>query len=57
AIASYDQMGRGNIFDPPAFLRSVGFFLGVLIGSFLLGFIFTVITALISFQPLLILPP
>uniref|UniRef100_A0A3Q2FXK7 Solute carrier family 9 member A9 n=1 Tax=Cyprinodon variegatus TaxID=28743 RepID=A0A3Q2FXK7_CYPVA len=40
----------GNIFDPPAFLRSVGFFLGVLIGSFLLGFIFTVITALISFS-------
>uniref|UniRef100_A0A3Q2TH92 Sodium/hydrogen exchanger n=1 Tax=Fundulus heteroclitus TaxID=8078 RepID=A0A3Q2TH92_FUNHE len=44
AIASYDQMGTGNVFDPPAFLRSVGFFLGVLIGSFLLGFIFTVIT-------------
>ncbi|KAM4543949.1 sodium/hydrogen exchanger 9-like [Fundulus diaphanus] len=48
AIASYDQMGTGNVFDPPAFLRSVGFFLGVLIGSFLLGFIFTVITALLT---------
>ncbi|XP_015237211.1 PREDICTED: sodium/hydrogen exchanger 9-like, partial [Cyprinodon variegatus] len=48
AISSYDQLGRGNIFDPPAFLRSVGFFLGVLIGSFLLGFIFTVITALLT---------
>ncbi|XP_037550015.1 sodium/hydrogen exchanger 9-like [Nematolebias whitei] len=48
AIATYDQMGTGHIFDPPAFLRSVGFFLGVLVGSFLLGFMFTVITALLT---------
>uniref|UniRef100_A0A3Q3FTQ8 Solute carrier family 9 member A9 n=1 Tax=Kryptolebias marmoratus TaxID=37003 RepID=A0A3Q3FTQ8_KRYMA len=52
AIATYDQMGAGRIFDPPAFFHSVGFFLGVLIGSFLLGFVFAVITALISFHPL-----
>uniref|UniRef100_A0A8C6LR32 Sodium/hydrogen exchanger n=1 Tax=Nothobranchius furzeri TaxID=105023 RepID=A0A8C6LR32_NOTFU len=50
AIASYDRRGAGRVFGPPAFLHSVGFFLGVLIGSFLLGFIFTVITALISFS-------
>uniref|UniRef100_A0A3B5LW03 Solute carrier family 9 member A9 n=1 Tax=Xiphophorus couchianus TaxID=32473 RepID=A0A3B5LW03_9TELE len=44
AITSYDQMETGNVFQTPAFFRSVGFFVGVLIGSFLLGFIFTVIT-------------
>uniref|UniRef100_A0A096MI91 Sodium/hydrogen exchanger n=1 Tax=Poecilia formosa TaxID=48698 RepID=A0A096MI91_POEFO len=48
AIASYDQMETGNVFQTPAFFRSVGFFVGVLIGSFLLGFIFTVITALLT---------
>nr|XP_015810584.2 sodium/hydrogen exchanger 9 isoform X3 [Nothobranchius furzeri] len=48
AIASYDRRGAGRVFGPPAFLHSVGFFLGVLIGSFLLGFIFTVITALLT---------
>ncbi|KAM4718233.1 sodium/hydrogen exchanger 9-like [Anableps anableps] len=48
AIASYDQMGTGNIFNTPAFFRSVFFFFGVLIGSLLLGFIFTVITALLT---------
>ncbi|XP_024859630.1 sodium/hydrogen exchanger 9 isoform X2 [Kryptolebias marmoratus] len=48
AIATYDQMGAGRIFDPPAFFHSVGFFLGVLIGSFLLGFVFAVITALLT---------
>uniref|UniRef100_A0A3P8TGP8 Solute carrier family 9 member A9 n=1 Tax=Amphiprion percula TaxID=161767 RepID=A0A3P8TGP8_AMPPE len=51
AIATYSQAGAGHIFDPAAFLRSVGLFLGVLVGSFFIGFIFTVITALISFHP------
>ncbi|CAG5896018.1 unnamed protein product [Menidia menidia] len=41
AIITYSQMGGGHIFDPPAFFHSVGLFLGVLIGSLLLGFIFT----------------
>ncbi|XP_049913134.1 sodium/hydrogen exchanger 9-like [Epinephelus moara] len=48
AITAYSQMGAGHAFDPPAFLLSVGYFLGVLVGSFLLGFIFTVITALLT---------
>ncbi|XP_068565982.1 sodium/hydrogen exchanger 9-like [Cebidichthys violaceus] len=48
AITTYSQMGAGHIFDPPAFFLSVGYFLGVLAGSFLLGFIFTVITALLT---------
>uniref|UniRef100_A0A3B4TP29 Solute carrier family 9 member A9 n=1 Tax=Seriola dumerili TaxID=41447 RepID=A0A3B4TP29_SERDU len=50
AINTYSQMGAGHTFNPPAFLHSVGYFLGVLAGSLLLGFIFTVITALISFH-------
>uniref|UniRef100_A0A3B4YFK3 Sodium/hydrogen exchanger 9-like n=1 Tax=Seriola lalandi dorsalis TaxID=1841481 RepID=A0A3B4YFK3_SERLL len=50
AINTYSQMGAGRTFNPPAFLHSVGYFLGVLAGSLLLGFIFTVITALISFH-------
>ncbi|XP_034717907.1 sodium/hydrogen exchanger 9-like isoform X1 [Etheostoma cragini] len=48
AITTYSQTGAGHTFDPPAFLLSVGYFLGVLAGSFLLGFIFTVITALLT---------
>ncbi|XP_040922166.1 sodium/hydrogen exchanger 9-like [Toxotes jaculatrix] len=48
AITTYSQMGAGHTFDPLAFLHSVGYFLGVLAGSFLLGFIFTVITALLT---------
>uniref|UniRef100_A0A8C7X9M2 Solute carrier family 9 member A9 n=1 Tax=Oryzias sinensis TaxID=183150 RepID=A0A8C7X9M2_9TELE len=52
AIATYDRKGTGHAFDPSAFLYSVGSFLGILIGSFCMGFIFTVITALISFHPL-----
>ncbi|KAM4533348.1 sodium/hydrogen exchanger 9-like [Odontesthes bonariensis] len=48
AIATYDRMGAGPTFDPPAFLHAVGLFLGVLTGSLLLGFIFTVITALLT---------
>ncbi|KAI3355302.1 hypothetical protein L3Q82_018154 [Scortum barcoo] len=51
AITTYSQMGAGQTFDRSAFFLSFGYFLGVLAGSFLLGFIFTVITALISFQP------
>ncbi|XP_037613133.1 sodium/hydrogen exchanger 9-like isoform X1 [Sebastes umbrosus] len=47
-ITTYSQTGAGHTFDPPAFLLSVGYFLGVLAGSFLLGFIFTVITALLT---------
>jgi len=50
-------MGAGHTFDPPAFLHAVGLFLGVLTGSLLLGFIFAVITALISFHPLPSLHP
>lgn len=57
AITTYSQMGAGHALDPSAVLLSVGCFLGVLAGSFLLGFIFTVITALISFHPLPSLPP
>lgn len=56
AITTYSQMGAGHGFNPSAFFLSVGYFLGVLVGSFLLGFIFTVITALISFHPLPSLP-
>ncbi|XP_078136263.1 sodium/hydrogen exchanger 9-like [Sander vitreus] len=48
AITTYTQMGAGQTFDPAAVLLSVGYFLGVLAGSFLLGFIFTVITALLT---------
>lgn len=43
-------MESGHSFDTPAFFLSIGYFLGVLAGSFLVGFIFTVITALISFS-------
>ncbi|XP_029979782.1 sodium/hydrogen exchanger 9-like [Sphaeramia orbicularis] len=48
AITSYSQMGVGHTFDPPTFFLSLGYFLGVLAGSFLLGFVFTVITALLT---------
>ncbi|KAM6900643.1 sodium/hydrogen exchanger 9-like [Xenentodon cancila] len=48
AIATYDQMGTGHVFDPTAFIHSIGFFLGVFVGSFFLGFIFSVITALLT---------
>nr|AXV43384.1 sodium/hydrogen exchanger 9 [Lateolabrax maculatus] len=48
AITTYSQMGAGHALDPSAVLLSVGCFLGVLAGSFLLGFIFTVITALLT---------
>ncbi|XP_029314157.1 sodium/hydrogen exchanger 9-like isoform X2 [Cottoperca gobio] len=48
AITTYSQMGAEPNFDPPAFLLSVGYFLGVLAGSFLLGFTFTVTTALLT---------
>ncbi|XP_036935109.1 sodium/hydrogen exchanger 9-like isoform X2 [Acanthopagrus latus] len=48
AITTYSQMESGHSFDTPAFFLSVGYFLGVLAGSFLLGFIFTVITALLT---------
>nr|WRO44057.1 sodium/hydrogen exchanger 9 [Rachycentron canadum] len=48
AISTFGQMGAGHTFDPPTFLHSVGYFLGVLLGSLLLGFIFTVITALLT---------
>uniref|UniRef100_A0A8P4KMS4 Solute carrier family 9 member A9 n=1 Tax=Dicentrarchus labrax TaxID=13489 RepID=A0A8P4KMS4_DICLA len=48
AITTYSQMGAGHSFNPPAFFLSVGHFLGVLAGSFLLGFIVTVITALLT---------
>ncbi|KAL4001120.1 multiple PDZ domain protein [Sarotherodon galilaeus] len=56
AITTYTRMDAGLIFDPTAFLHAFVFFLGVLIGSFLLGLIFTVITALISFHPIQSLP-
>ncbi|XP_023805856.2 sodium/hydrogen exchanger 9 [Oryzias latipes] len=48
AIATYDRKGTGHAFDPSAFLHSVGSFLGILIGSFCMGFIFTIITALLT---------
>ncbi|XP_018529277.1 sodium/hydrogen exchanger 9 [Lates calcarifer] len=48
AITTYSHMGTGHTFDRLAFLHSVGYFLGVLAGSFLLGFIFAVITALLT---------
>ncbi|XP_030612879.1 sodium/hydrogen exchanger 9-like [Archocentrus centrarchus] len=48
AITTYTRMDAGHIFDPTAFLHCLVFFLGVLIGSFLLGLIFTVITALLT---------
>lgn len=48
AITTYSQMGAGHIFDPMALLLSVGNFLGVLAGSFLLGFMFAAVTALLT---------
>ncbi|KAI4806547.1 hypothetical protein KUCAC02_017366 [Chaenocephalus aceratus] len=51
-ITTSSQMGAGRPFDPPAFLLSVGYFLAVFAGSLLLGFTFTITTALISFHPL-----
>ncbi|XP_005722786.1 sodium/hydrogen exchanger 9-like [Pundamilia nyererei] len=48
AITTYTQMDAGLIFNPTAFLHAFVFFLRVLIGSFLLGLIFTVITALLT---------
>uniref|UniRef100_A0A3Q3GXG4 Cation/H+ exchanger transmembrane domain-containing protein n=1 Tax=Labrus bergylta TaxID=56723 RepID=A0A3Q3GXG4_9LABR len=44
AITVYSQAGAGQLFNPLALLLSVGHFLGVLAGSFLLGFMFAVIT-------------
>ncbi|RVE58712.1 hypothetical protein OJAV_G00197200 [Oryzias javanicus] len=52
AITTYDPKGAGHAFDPSAFLHSIGSFLGILLGSFCMGFLFTVMTALISFHPL-----
>ncbi|XP_053198383.1 sodium/hydrogen exchanger 9-like [Scomber japonicus] len=48
AIITYSKMDIDHIFDLLAFVLSVGYFLGVFTASFLLGFIFTVITALIT---------
>ncbi|KAM6970827.1 sodium/hydrogen exchanger 9-like isoform 1-T1 [Tautogolabrus adspersus] len=48
AITIYSQTGAGQLSNPLAFLLSVGHFLGVLVGSFLLGFMFAVITALLT---------
>ncbi|XP_070709446.1 sodium/hydrogen exchanger 9-like [Pempheris klunzingeri] len=48
AITAYSQMGSGHTFNPLTLLLSVGYFLGVLAGSFLFGFLFTVITALLT---------
>uniref|UniRef100_UPI0037E7373E sodium/hydrogen exchanger 9-like n=1 Tax=Semicossyphus pulcher TaxID=241346 RepID=UPI0037E7373E len=48
AITSYSQTGAGHSFSLPAALLSVGYFLGVLVGSFLLGFMFAAITALLT---------
>ncbi|XP_034024497.1 sodium/hydrogen exchanger 9-like [Thalassophryne amazonica] len=47
AISSYGQMG-GDAFDPPAFFLSVGYFVGMLLGSIVIGFIFTIITSLLT---------
>ncbi|XP_034562691.1 sodium/hydrogen exchanger 9-like isoform X2 [Notolabrus celidotus] len=48
AIVSYSQMDQRHSFNPLALLLSVGYFLWVLVGSFLLGFTFAVITALLT---------
>ncbi|XP_035474851.2 sodium/hydrogen exchanger 9 isoform X2 [Scophthalmus maximus] len=48
AITTYGRTGAGHTFKPPALFYSVGYFLGVLVGSVLLGFIFAVITALLT---------
>ncbi|XP_071778497.2 sodium/hydrogen exchanger 9-like [Centroberyx gerrardi] len=48
AITTYSHMGGGHTFDTPAFFLSVGYFVAVFAGSLLLGFIFTVITALLT---------
>ncbi|KAK5849607.1 hypothetical protein PBY51_013928 [Eleginops maclovinus] len=48
AITTYSQTGEGHTFDPPAFLLSVGYFLAVFAGSLLLGFLFTIMTALLT---------
>ncbi|XP_076014039.1 sodium/hydrogen exchanger 9-like [Genypterus blacodes] len=48
AISTYEHMGGGHTFDPSAFFFSAGYFVGVLVASFLLGFTFTVVTALLT---------
>ncbi|CAJ1082023.1 sodium/hydrogen exchanger 9-like isoform X2 [Xyrichtys novacula] len=53
AIITYNQMGARLSSKPLALLLSAAYFLEVLVGSFLLGFMFAVITALISFPSLL----
>nr|XP_033964380.1 LOW QUALITY PROTEIN: sodium/hydrogen exchanger 7-like [Pseudochaenichthys georgianus] len=47
-ITTYSQMGAGRPFDPPSVLLSVGYFLAVFAGSLLLGFTFTITTALLT---------
>ncbi|KAM3860764.1 sodium/hydrogen exchanger 9-like [Diretmus argenteus] len=47
-ITTYSAIGGGHTFHTSAFFLSAGYFLAVFAGSFLLGFIFTVITALLT---------
>ncbi|XP_074549523.1 sodium/hydrogen exchanger 9-like isoform X2 [Halichoeres trimaculatus] len=47
-IITYSQMDRRHSSNALALLLSVGYFLGVLVGSFLLGVTFAVITALLT---------
>ncbi|XP_029003907.1 sodium/hydrogen exchanger 9-like isoform X2 [Betta splendens] len=48
AITSYIQTGAGRAFDPAASLHALAYFLGVLAGSLLLGFMFAAMTALLT---------
>ncbi|KAJ8278030.1 hypothetical protein GJAV_G00083000 [Gymnothorax javanicus] len=54
AISTYSESGEHHTFSASAFFLSIGHFIAVFIGSLSIGFIFTIITALISFRNLFI---
>ncbi|XP_047424822.1 sodium/hydrogen exchanger 9-like isoform X2 [Mugil cephalus] len=48
AITNYNTVEKSPVFNLAAFLFSVGSFVWVLVGSFVLGFVFTVVTAILT---------
>ncbi|KAI4547971.1 hypothetical protein MJG53_000751 [Ovis ammon polii x Ovis aries] len=53
SISIYSPKENPNTFDAAAFFQSVGNFLGIFAGSFAMGSAYAVVTALISFFPML----
>ncbi|CAD7673548.1 unnamed protein product [Nyctereutes procyonoides] len=53
SISIYSPKENPNAFDAAAFFQSVGNFLGIFAGSFAMGSAYAVVTALISFFPML----